>query len=984
MSGKSNKNERGYWRSLGELADSPEYRRHILERYKQETDNSFNRRDFLSLMGASLAMAGLACCRKPVEKIVPYVRQPEEIIPGVPNYYATAMPFGDTAYGLIVECHEGRPTKIEGNPDHPSSHGATDILILSSILGLYDPDRSENVKYMGENKTYDDFVKFWIKQYADFEAKNGEGLAVLSESFSSPTLARLKEIFHEIFPSAQWATYEPVSDENIYKAIKNVTGEDLRPVYQFDKADVILSLESDFLQTESENLRAARGFAERRNITKNGDTMNRLYVVESAYSITGSVADHRMRLANAQIGEFLLALAEQLNIFVSESINIPSSVNLDKNWISAAADDLRKAMGRCIIIAGRNQPVWVHELVFALNTYLRNSGSTISFKKITDASIPDGNSLKELVDNINAGAVKSLVILGGNPVYNAPADLEFDSALKKLDHSIHLSEYYDETSTATEWHVPRAHYLESWGDVRSADGTLSIVQPMIAPLFNGKSDTESYYLISTGEDGKGYDIVRETWNDIIGTENFENDWRRILHDGLHDDSALPDEKIALKKLPEFIIGQAPAQSEEPSPGSLELRFYPSKVYDGRYANTGWLQELPDPITKISWDNAALISPVTAKKLSFKNGDMIEISYQNMKLDIPVWISPGQADYCVALPLGYGRRFEGRVCKDVGFDTYRLINSKDGFLVTGAKVTKTGRKHEFANTQDHNRMEGRPLVREADLEEFIRNPSFAKEMEEHPPLKSIYHDYDYSKGYQWGMVIDLNTCIGCAACTIACQSENNIPTVGKELVQKGREMHWIRTDRYFRGNIDDPKIVHQPMPCQQCENAPCEEVCPVAATSHDKEGLNTMNYNRCIGTRYCSNNCPYKVRRFNFFNYIDDMPDIVKMSKNPDVTIRSRGVMEKCTFCLQRINRVKRNAKKENRIVKDGEIKTACQQTCPTGAIKFGNINDPDSVVTRLKKDDRNYALLAELNVRPRNTYLAKLRNPNPKLTGDKS
>jgi molybdopterin-containing oxidoreductase family iron-sulfur binding subunit len=598
-----------------------------------------------------------------------------------------------------------------------------------------------------------------------------------------------------------------------------------------------------------------------------------------------------------------------------------------------------------------------------INSRLGNLGDTITFKKIQDASVPDRDSLSALVRRLDNGSLKTLIILGGNPVYNTSSNFRLKSGLKKLEHSVHFSEYYDETSASTEWHIPRAHYLESWGDVRAADGTLSVIQPMIAPLFGGKSDVEFHNLISNAEDRSGYDITRQTWSDIIGGGNFETEWRRVLHDGLLKESSPPDEKFRLKKTGSSIINDIKYTEFKPSKDNLELTFQTSKLYDGRYANNGWLMELPDPITKLSWDNAALISPATAKELELKNGDTIQISRLGKRLEIPVWISPGQANFSLALPLGYGREFAGRIARGAGFDTYKLIDSLGGFIVTGASVSKIGRKHDFANTQDHNSMEGRPIVRETDLLEYKRNPSFAKEMVE------------------WGMVIDLNACIGCGACTIACQSENNIPIVGKEQVSRGREMHWIRNDRYYVGDPDDPQIVHQPVPCQQCENAPCEQVCPVAATTHDKEGLNTMNYNRCIGTRYCSNNCPYKVRRFNFFNYVKDMPEVIKMAQNPDVTVRSRGVMEKCTFCIQRLARAKNKAKDESRTVKDGEALTACQQACPANAIHFGNINDGDSNISKLKTDDRNYELLGELNVRPRNSYLAKIRNPNPLLKG---
>nr|MBN2278176.1 Fe-S-cluster-containing hydrogenase [candidate division Zixibacteria bacterium] len=973
-----------YWTSLDQLKCTPRYRRHLLEQYRDRDnhhdDNTVTRRDFLTVMAASLALAGLAGCRKPVEKIIPYVSQPEEIIPGVPQYYATSMPLGLSAFGLIVECHEGRPTKVEGNPVHSSTGGATGLFIQSSTLGLYDPDRSKMARNRNVEVTYDTFVTVWRELHDKFIANKGDGLAFISEEFSSPTLARLKTEILKAFPKAKWVSYEPISDENILGAVKNLTGNDLRPIYKYDLASVILSLDSDFLQTESEALRAAREFADGRRMNNTDDSMNRLYVVESAFTITGGMADHRYAIQSSRIDAFLSTLLKELQ---KRGLDISGNIaeyheTFDISWISALAEDLMANKGANLVVAGRRQPAQVHELVLLLNNALGNIGRTMDLIPMRDTSRSDTGQLKTMIDAIAAGKVDTLVILGGNPVYNAPVDLNFGEAIQKIEHNIHFSEYYDETSQKCEWHIPRAHYLESWGDVRAADGTVGIIQPMIEPLYGAHSDSEMYSLMATGRDQRGYDIVRETWGNILNGGDFENRWRRVLHEGLLKTEPLLS--YGFRPLKNFgaVFENLPDSSKDSS-DELELGFYPSYLYDGRYANNGWLQELPHSVSKLAWSNAALINPQTAATLEVGNNDIVSLGLNSLEIEIPVWIVPGIADRTVVLPLGYGRDKVGRVADGVGVDTYRLRTAAGMSFIKGANVTQTDRVSRLANTQDHNLMEGRPLVGEATLEEYRSNPGFVSEMVEHPSLKSIYPDHDYSTGYQWGMVIDLNTCIGCDACTIACQSENNIPIVGQEQVYRGREMHWIRIDRYFSGDMDHPGMVHQPVPCQQCENAPCEAVCPVAATVHDREGLNNMTYNRCIGTRYCSNNCPYKVRRFNFFNYTNRLPETVKMAQNPDVTVRSRGVMEKCTFCIQRINRAKQAAKKENRAVRDGEIITACQQACPTRAITFGNINDTSSAVTALKKMDRNYELLVELNVRPRNSYLARLRNPNLKL-----
>jgi len=928
-------------------------------------------------MGASLALAGLAGCRRPVEKIVPYVIKPEEVIPGVAQYYATTMPLGTSAYGLIVESHEGRPTKIEGNPEHPSTLGSANAIIEASILGLYDPDRSKKVMHNGAESKYDNFVSFWREQEIKFIDSKGEGLAILSEAFSSPSLARLKKEFLKRYPKARWIGYEPISNENYFRAIKRLTGKNLRPGFEYGEADVILSLDCDFLQTESENISAARGFADRRRLNSPDNGMNRLYVAEGAYSVTGSMADHRLRIAAGNIEKLAIAVANRLKKRGLDLKDLPAGDNtgLEKQWVEAVADDLFASRGRSLVVAGCGQSQFVHELAILINRALGNIGKTVLYHRDDEFISSDTEELKSFARDIDRKQIETLIILGGNPAYNAPADLKFGDAIKKCAHSAHISGYYDETSKAAQWHIHRAHYLESWGDARSADGTLSVIQPMIEPLHGGHPDVEIFALLATGRDQRGYDIVRETWKNPLKGGDFESKWRTVLHDGLLAGSATDTADVKASETKSSPGSKPKALSKN----NLEINFHSSLLYDGRYANNGWLQELPDPISKLAWGNAALISPGTAAELSLKNSDVVILAIGDSELRLPVWISPGQADYTLAVALGYGRTGIGKVADGVGANGYSLRTSGNQYFIRGGRLTKTGEIHEQANTQDHSSMHGRPIVREATIDEYKEHPKFAKEAVEHPPLKSIYPDHDYSKGYQWGMVIDLNTCIGCGACTIACQSENNIPIVGKVQLAKGREMHWIRNDRYFVGDEADPQIVHMPVACQHCENAPCESVCPVAATVHDKEGLNNMTYNRCIGTRYCSNNCPYKVRRFNFFNYTGKLEEMVKMLQNPDVTIRSRGVMEKCTFCTQRINRAKIKAGQEGRTVRDGEFMTACEQACPTKAIKFGNINDPDSSITAMKKIDRNYELLSELNVRPRNSYLAKIRNPNPKL-----
>jgi molybdopterin-containing oxidoreductase family iron-sulfur binding subunit len=985
-----------YWRSLAQLEDHPEFRTALEREFPEgasELPDGITRREMVMLLGASLSMAGLAGCRRPVEEIIPYVTAPEEIVPGVPRYYATTMPFRRSAYGLIVESHEGRPTKIEGNPSHPSTLGASSSRVQASVLGLYDPDRSQSIALKGERRSWAEFVTAWAEFSKAHAADGGAGLAVLSESFSSPTLARLASELRARYPKVQWATYDAVSDENRLAGLRQATGRDLDLMLRFDRAAVILALDADPLLTDPEMIRHARGFADGRRAGAAGGAMNRLYAVEGVYSLTGATADHRLRLDSRQIAVFLAALAARLAApgAGATGTNVPG---VDPRWIDALAKDLLANRGKGLIVAGERQPAAVHAAVCALNAHLGNTGTTVSYYETRDAALPSVSSLASLVSAMTAGTVQTLVVLGGNPVFDAPADLDFASAMAKVPHTVALGHSVDETSSRAEWHIPRAHYLESWGDARAVGGTLSVVQPLILPLFGGRTPIEVLGLMVGDTDRPGYEIVRETWKAILAEGEANTRWNRVLHDGLLAGSELPEVApgLAAQPLAELAgLAEVSAKAD-----GLEVVFVPSpSLHDGRFANDGWLQELPDPLTKLTWDNPALVSPTTADSLGLANEEVIRLDYGGRSLELPVFIVPGMADEVVALTLGYGRQRAGRIGSGVGFDTFTVRSSKAPGFDGGVTLTRLGRTYPLSATQNHGSMEGRPLVRESTVAQLRAEASAPEPAEgahgtegalgvfpEETEHFSLWPQHTYDQGHQWGMTIDLNACTGCNACVTACQSENNIPVVGKVQVSKGREMHWVRVDRYFSGDAaGSPEVVFQPVPCMHCEDAPCEQVCPVAATVHDAEGLNVMVYNRCIGTRYCSNNCPYKVRRFNFFNFTKDTPDILKLAMNPDVTVRSRGVMEKCTYCTQRINRVKIDTKLAGRALRDGDVKTACQQACPASAIEFGDLRDPASRVVKAKAESRNYALLDELNTKPRTTYLAKVRNPNPDLEG---
>ncbi len=984
------KTGKAYWRSLDELADTPEFQallRREYPRYAAVVDSGMDRRQFLKILGASLALAGLSACGiAPAEKIVPYVDPPEQAVPGKPLYYATAMALGGFATGLLVESHMGRPTKVEGNPDHPASLGATDAFAQASVLSLYDPDRSQVITRRGQIATWDDFLREFRGQLDQQRAQRGAGLRILTQTSSSPTLADQIRRLGSMFPQAKWHQYDPAGRDNSREGARLAFGQYVDAVYHVDRAETMLSLDGDLLFDFPGHLRYARDFAAGRRVEPGQTTMNRLYVVESAMTITGAKADHRLPLRAAEIETVARAIAASVGVAGARVENLPAKV--PPNWIEAVARDLRQHAGRSLVIAGNTQPPIVHALAHAMNGELGNLGQTVTLVPPVDASQTNGTaSLRDLVRDMAEGSVAVLAVLGTNPVYHAPADLAFADQMSKVGFSVHLGLYHDETAELAQWHIPEAHLFEAWSDARAYDGTATIIQPLIAPLYGGRSTHEMVAAMGDAPGTAGLDLVRGYWESQYRGADFDSHWRSALNTGVVPGSAFQPIAPALTAA----WANQPVQALPADDASLEITFrLDPTVYDGQFANNGWLQELPKPLTRLTWDAVAVLSPNTARRLGVsvvpgwqagEHGqaiaDLVELTYEGRTERAPVWIMPGQPDDSVTVYLGYGRRRAGRVGTGLGFNAFKIRTSERPWVGTGAQIRKTGERYPLASVQMHHMLEGNDLVRAATLQEFQRNPGFAQEgVEQNPP--NIYPEVKY-EGYAWGMAIDINTCIGCNACVAACQAENNIPIVGKPEVLRGREMHWLRIDTLFEGDPEHPRAFFEPVPCMHCETAPCEVVCPTAATVHSSEGLNEMVYNRCIGTRYCSNNCPYKVRRFNFLQYADWTTESLKAMRNPDVTVRSRGVMEKCTYCVQRIVRARTEAEKEGRRVGDGEVITACAAACPADAIVFGDINDPNSRVARLKASPRSYALLAELNTRPRTTYLAAVRNPNPAL-----
>lgn len=989
------------WRSLDELANTERFQEFLHAEFPQAANTllgTVDRRQFMKLMSASFALAGLgACTRQPEEKIIPYVRQPENVIPGEALYFATAMPLGGDAIGLLVENHMGRPTKIEGNPLHPASLGATDVLAQASILGLYDPERSRAVTRAGEIRPWSALADEVAVLIARLESAQGEGLRFLTGAVHSPTAGAQLRAIQAALPKVKWHRYEPLHRDGSRVGSQYSFGELVDSRYRFDKANVVLALDADFLSSGPGHVRHARDFSRRRRVTSDAAGMNRLYVVESTPSLTGAIADHRLPMSGAEIESVTFAIARGLGLDAPQPVGLAGH----DAWIASVVADLKAHQGASLVVPGECQPAVVHAFAHRINQALGNVGATVLYTRtVEEDAVVHSDSLRDLVADMEAGKVEALVILGGNPAYDAPADLAFSTHLEKVGLRIHLGAYVDETARLCHWNVPEAHYLEAWSDVRAFDGTAAIVQPLIAPLYDGKSIHEVLGLFQADPGRSAYERVRDTWRETasLSGDAFEKEWRRWLHDGIIPDTEFGPKRVSMRadwrahhsELSRTPMAAQPADraaapiAAETEAGAASLadgievvfRADPS-AYDGRFANNAWLQELPKPITRLTWDNAAYVSPALATRLGVANEEVVRLRSGETEVEAPVWIVPGQASNVITLSLGYGRQRAGEIGNGRGFDAYPLRTSAQPWSLTGVSLQRARRRYPLVCTQDHHSLEGRDLIRSATVEQYRANPKFAHEGH-HIGKMSMYPDYEY-KGYSWGMTIDLGACIGCNACAIACQAENNIPVVGKSEVAVGREMHWIRVDRYFEGDLDNPDFLHQPVPCMQCENAPCEPVCPANATVHSDEGLNDMVYNRCVGTRYCANNCPYKVRRFNFKLYVDWNTEALKLQRNPNVTVRSRGVMEKCTYCVQRINKVRIETKREERSIADGDILTACQQVCPTGAIVFGDLNDPQSQVAQNKKDPKNYTILDEINTRPRTSYLAAVRNPNPKL-----
>ena len=973
-----------YWRSLEELAGSPDFQEMLHREFPKgasEWLDSVSRRGFLKLMGASLAMAGMsACTKQPLEPIVPYVKQPEEVVPGRPMFFATAFTLGGYASPVLVESHLYRPTKIEGNDQHPASLGGTDIFSQASILGMYDPDRSQTVTYLGEIRSWGSLVEALRAPLNIQKGLQGAGIRILTPTVSSPTLADQLQSFLKANPQAKWHVYEPVNRDNVLEGAKLAFGQPVETRYDFSKADVILALDADFLYAGFPGFtRYARDFAKRRN--PEAGEMSRLYVAESTPSSTGAKADHRLPVRAVEIESFVRALDMMLGDDTDRSMVRAEQ----QKFLDAVLADLKSHRGSSAVIAGDHQPGVVHAFVHRINQTLGNLGKTVFYTDPVDANpINQAESLKDLVADMRGGKVDILIILGGNPAYDAPADFGFADALKNtsIPLRVHLGLYQNETAELCQWHVNQAHYLEAWGDGRAYDGTVSIVQPLIAPLYEGKSACELVSMLSGQADTGGHEIVQAYWKKQHPGADFDEFWRKSLHDGWIEGTTFAAKQVANKNASFPATSRADDKAIE-----INFRRDPS-IYDGQFSNNGWLQELPKPMNKLTWDNPVLMGPAMAERMGIKTEDLVELELNGKKVTAPVWIQVGHPDNSVTVFLGYGRRRAGRVGTGAGFDMYVLRTSATPWFTSGVVIRKVGGTYKLASTQGYQTMEtptgARPLVRTASIEEYRKEPDFARE-EEPPKELTLYKPYPYAAGpYAWGMTVDMNACVGCNNCVVACQSENNIAVVGKEQTVLGRHMHWIRIDSYYQGDRDNPKAYFQPVPCQQCENAPCEVVCPVGATVHSSEGLNDMVYNRCVGTRYCSDNCPYKVRRFNFLLFQDWETSQFKMMRNPDVTVRSRGVMEKCTYCVQRINEHRIDAEREDRKIRDGELQTACQQSCPANAIVFGNINDPESKVSKLKAQGRNYGLLADLNTRPRTTYLADIRNPNPELEAEHS
>ncbi len=1038
-----------YWRSLEELHDKPAFQEYLRREFPEAASlvsDGVSRRRWLQLMGASLTLAGVAGCHWEQEKVATYVRRPENRIPGVPVKYATLLERSGVALGVLVTSYDGRPIKVDVNPEHPQGFVGTDSFAQASVLGLYDPDRiarepedgthrqiydpnqqavlRQREKGKTSAKSWEQFEKFVADWNKSAVADGGKGVRVLSGASSSPSLKRMKEEFLKSLPGSKWVEYEPVSRDHEWQGAELATGARLRLRYHLDRADVVVGVDSDLFDYHPEALRHVKEWAGCR-VPEDGK-MNRTYAVESCYTRLGQNADHRLPLRSSQIASFLIELKAGVESALAGSPPVQGGAEGDsaRQVLDAMVDDLVNHKGRSLLVAGPLQSPEVHAICLQINGLLGNIGKTVTAVQSPDTERPThAEAIRSLAEEMAAGEVKTLVILGGNPVYNTPSDIDFSALMAKVPVTIRLGQYDDETSLVSHWYVPETHDLEAWGDGCSWEGTVGVRQSLLSPLHRGVSDIELIALLLQRKKRSGQEIVRETAG--LRVKNLTSKmWERAIHDGFFAGTAsqeVADLKLVgglNEKLADWV---KKAGSAETDASGLDVVYHPDDcVYDGRYANSSWLQELPSALTKVTWDNVATISPRTALEFKLEDGDLVEVTGPDgSSLTVPVVQIPGQADKTLGVCLGYGRTAAGHVggslldrVEPVGTNAFQLVTTKTAGFDSGANLKKLGKKHVLATTQNHWAIDvagmqeiGKRvgmLVREGTVAEYQASQDFAKHLVHHPPLESLWEEFEWSDEYQWGMGIDLTRCVGCNACVTACQSENNIPVVGKDQVNRNREMHWIRVDRYFVTAHDqstpepddvqiDPATLDpinmgvstQPVNCQHCENAPCEQVCPVAATMHSSEGLNEMVYNRCIGTRYCGNNCPYKVRRFNFFSnaipLMQPEKELVQLVLNPEVTVRSRGVMEKCTYCVQRIQNGKIAAKNAQRKLVDGEVKTACQESCPADAISFGNLREKESQVSKDHANPRCYAMLEELNIKPRTQYLARIRNPHPWL-----
>lgn len=1052
-----------YWRSLGQLENSEEFQQVLAREFPEgitEAPDEVSRRGFLGAVAASVALAGMTSCRKPVTKILPFTKRPEGYKPGIAQHYATTLTRNGYGVGVLAKSNDGRPTKLDGNPDHPSCPGGgSDMQLQAELLQLYDPNRSRKPRnpHSAQHAHADDGhgghgahgahadheVDVWEEMLdwldgdegADLLNKQGQGLHVVMPPSTSPSLlAAVNRMKSGSFPKAQFHTWSALNQDHAMQGAKMAFGKPMAAHYDYGKADVVVSLDCDFLGTEGDSIKSANQWGKRR---AGAVDLNRLYAIESIYSSTGTAADHRFRTKSSEIAGVAFALANQLGAGSGSDLKSALGAHpadaFEKNgkqWVEEIAKDLQSAAGKSIVVAGATQPPVVHAIAHAINQKLGNLGKTVTMTAAPEGIATDsGAQLRALSAALEAGTCEALIFLGTNPAHDGPADLKLKKLLeeKKPKTTIHVGLYEDETAHLCDWHFPMAHDLESWGDARAMDGTVSMQQPLVAPLFGGVSALEflaffnqdnagnaSWEDLPLGRDTTfGFELVKQHWQEKLGAPDFESSWwPKALHEGLVEGTAFAAESAALDG---GAIAAAVKSWSKPTGTEVVLRGCP-KMGDGRYANNSWMAEIPDPMTKLSWDNAAMLSMATARKLNVQNGDMLKVSANDATLEIPAWILPGHADDSVSIFLGWGRELEHcKVADGAGFNAYPLRTTAQSAVLSGATVAPGSGTYSLVCTQEHGTMAGRALVRENTKAGNEADPQWAPKMsplDQAARLKgktekdvdnSLWEERGYDKGlaakddavrkspYQWGMVFDLNACSGCSACMTACVAENNIPMVGKIQVARNREMFWIRCDRYFSSTggddlemAEDPQVASMPVPCMQCENAPCESVCPVAATMHNPEGLNDMVYNRCIGTRYCSNNCPYKVRRYNYLDYLGQVPDTKQMAFNPDVTVRSRGVMEKCTYCVQRINGGRIEAKLGGKKIGDGEndvrVTTACAQACPTEAITFGNIIETTSKVAGLRSNDLNYGLLSELNTKPRTTYLGRVRNPNPALS----